>query len=73
MAMVVRPLWQSTRLSQNVGVISTKPTLILGAGGGIIFHPPHLLRDDFDVRFPNAAHVTIPRQAHCFMDPVLEG
>lgn len=54
---------------QNVGVISTKPTLVLGAAQDIIY-PPHLLREDFDSRFPNAEHKTVPNQAHCFMDPV---
>ena len=57
---------------QSVGVISTKPTLVLGAQNDIIY-PPHLLVTDFDERFPNAAHKTVPNQAHYFMDPVADG
>ena len=51
----------------SVGVLSTKPTIVLGAAQDIIY-PPHLIKGDFDVRFPNAAHKVIPNQGHCFMD-----
>lgn len=53
----------------DVDVISTKPTLALGAKEDIIY-PPHMLSKDFDDRFPNATHRIIPKQAHCFMDSV---
>ena len=52
-------------------VISTKPTLVVGAQNDIIYYP-HLLEKDFDTRFPNASHKVIPRQAHCFMDPIVD-
>eukprot|EP00957_Ditylum_brightwellii_P092074 7010128-Ditylum_brightwellii.AAC.1 len=44
------------------------PALIMGASEDIIY-PPELLKKDFDVRFPNATHVIVPDQAHCFVDP----
>jgi len=53
---------------ETVGIVSTKPTLILGAKDDVIY-PPHLLTHDFDARFTDATHVVIPNQAHCFMDP----
>eukprot|EP00542_Grammatophora_oceanica_P009385 CAMPEP_0194027824 /NCGR_PEP_ID=MMETSP0009_2-20130614/1872_1 /TAXON_ID=210454 /ORGANISM="Grammatophora oceanica, Strain CCMP 410" /LENGTH=325 /DNA_ID=CAMNT_0038666997 /DNA_START=24 /DNA_END=1002 /DNA_ORIENTATION=- len=44
------------------------PALVLGASDDIIY-PPHLLKDEFDARFPNATHVVAEGQAHCFVDP----
>ena len=58
-----------THFPQRVGVLSEKPTLVLGAKEDIIY-PPHLFKSDFDNRFPNATHQTVPQQAHCFMDSV---
>jgi pimeloyl-ACP methyl ester carboxylesterase len=58
----------STNTGSNSIIISTKPVLVLGAQQDIIY-PPDLLREDFQRRFPNATHVTVPHQAHCFMDP----
>lgn len=55
-------------LGEKEGVISSKPTLVLGAQDDIIY-PPHLVRDGFDARFPKATHIVVPNQAHCFMDP----
>ena len=52
---------------QSVGLLSTKPALVLGAKDDIIY-PPHMLKKDFDERFPNATHKVIPNQGHCFMD-----
>ena len=57
---------------QNVNIISTKPTLILGADQDIIY-PPQFLQKSFKDRFPNSDHIIIPNQAHCFMDPVNDG
>lgn len=58
-----------THFPQKVGIISEKPTLVLGAKEDIVY-PPHLFQNDFSSRFPNATHKTVPRQAHCFMDSV---
>ena len=54
---------------KSIQLISAQPTLVLEAEQDIIY-PPKLLTKGFDERFPEATHVSIPNQAHCFMDPI---
>ena len=53
--------------SGDVGVVSEKETLVLGAEHDIIY-PPKMLESEFRKRFPNSVHVVAANQAHCFVD-----
>ena len=47
--------------------MSHTPALILGAKH-YVMHPPELMAEAFDKRFPLAIHNVVDNQAHCFRD-----